>query len=187
MREKMTARDIAYVGLGAALIAVCAWISIPLPQPLVPFTLQTFGVCLICAVLGVRLGLWTVAVYLLLGAVGVPVFSGFRGGVGVLLGTTGGYLVGFLFTALCVGLAAERFGRRLPVLLAAMAAGILICYAFGTAWFVVVYTRKSGPIGVMTALSWCVFPYLLPDAVKLILAAALSKRLYNLTGRVKTA
>ena len=68
-----------------------------------------------------------------------------------------------------------------------MALGILLCYVFGTAWFVVVYTRNSGPVGVLTALSWCVFPYLLPDAVKLTLAALLTKRLYGLTGRIRTA
>ena len=97
MKKQLSAREIAYIGLGAALIAVCAWISIPLPQPMVPFTLQTFAVCLVCAVFGRKLGLWTVVVYILLGAVGVPVFSGFRGGVGVLLGTTGGYIIGFVF------------------------------------------------------------------------------------------
>ena len=187
MRGKFNAREIAYIGLGAALIAVCAWISIPLPQPMVPFTLQTFAVCLVCAVFGWRLGVWTVAVYILLGAAGVPVFSGFRGGVGVLLGTTGGYIIGFLFTALIVGLAAERINRSLPVMLVAMAAGILVCYAFGTAWFVIVYTRSSGPVGVWTALSWCVFPYLIPDALKIVLASLITKRLHGLTGKLLTA
>ena len=187
MKRPFNAREIAYIGLGAALIAVCAWISIPLPQPLVPFTLQTFAVCLVCAVFGWKLGLWTVVVYILLGAVGVPVFSGFRGGIGVLLGTTGGYIVGFLFTALLVGLAADRIGRGLPVMLISMALGILVCYAFGTAWFVVVYTRNSGAIGVWTALSWCVFPYLIPDALKLVLASLLARRLHGLTGKLLAA
>ena len=187
MKKQLSAREIAYIGLGAALIAVCAWISIPLPQPMVPFTLQTFAVCLVCAVFGRKLGLWTVVVYILLGAVGVPVFSGFRGGAGVLLGTTGGYIIGFLFTALIVGLAADKFGRTLPVMLAAMAAGIAVCYAFGTAWFVLVYTRSTGAIGVGTALAWCVFPYLLPDALKILLASLLARRLHSLTGKLLTA
>ena len=171
---KFSARDLARVAMGVALIAVCSWLSIPMT---VPFTLQTFAVCLITALFGLRLGLWTVACYLLLGAVGAPVFAGFSGGMAALMGPTGGYLVGFLFTALAVGLAVDRLGRKLPVLIAAMALGILLCYTFGTAWFVLVYTRSKGPISVGTALGFCVFPYLLPDAVKIALAAILTKRL----------
>lgn len=172
--SKFSARDLARVAMGVALIAVCSWLSIPMT---VPFTLQTFAVCLITALFGLRLGLWTVACYLLLGAVGAPVFAGFSGGMAALMGPTGGYLVGFLFTALAVGLAVDRLGRKLPVLIAAMALGILLCYTFGTAWFVLVYTRSKGPISVGTALGFCVFPYLLPDAVKIALAAILTKRL----------
>lgn len=179
MKTKTT-RELALIAMGAALIAVCSWLSVPAA---IPFTLQTFAVCLVTAVFGLRMGLWTVAVYLLLGAVGAPVFSGFKGGLGALLGTTGGYLIGFLFTALTVGLAVERFGRRLPVLVGAMALGILLCYAFGTAWFIFVYSRGSGPVGVGTALAWCVLPYLLPDAVKIALAALLTRRLYPILNR----
>ena len=174
MKKPFSARDIAYVALGAALIAVCSWISIPFE---VPFTLQTFAVCLVTALLGLHLGFTGVAVYLLLGAVGLPVFAGFKGGIGALLGVTGGYLVGFLFTALAVGIAVEKWGRKLPVLIAAMAIGVLLCYTFGTAWFVVVYTRKVETIGFVAALGKCVFPYLLPDAVKIVLAALQTGRL----------
>lgn len=171
---KFSTRDLARVAMGVALIAVCSWLSIPMT---VPFTLQTFAVCLVTALFGLRLGLWTVVCYLLLGAVGAPVFAGFSGGISALMGPTGGYLVGFLFTSLAVGLAADRLGRKLPVLIVAMALGILLCYTFGTAWFVLVYTRNSGPISVGAALGMCVFPYLLPDAVKIALAAILTQRL----------
>ena len=185
--EKTTRRfdtwDLAIMGLGIALIAVCSWISIPMT---VPFTLQTFAVCLIAALLGLRRGLWTVLCYILLGAVGAPVFAGFKGGFGALLGVTGGYIVGFLFTALVVGLASERWGRKLKVLVPAMILGILLCYAFGTAWLVLVYTKNSGPIGVGTALGWCVLPYIPADAAKLLLASLLSVRLYPLVGRRPT-
>ena len=172
--SKFSAKDLTYVAMSVALIAVCSWISVPMT---IPFTLQTFAVCLVTALLGLRLGLWSITGYILLGAVGVPVFSGFRGGPGALLGPTGGYIIGFCFTALAVGLAVRRFGFRLPVLLISMAFGILLCYAFGTAWFVLVYSRGTGPVSLATALSWCVFPYLLPDAVKLTLAALLALRL----------
>lgn len=175
MKQKLTTAEISYAALSIALITVCSWLSIPLS---IPFTFQTFAVCLVAALLGVRLGLVSVICYILLGMIGAPVFAGFRGGFDVLLGTTGGYIIGFLFTALTVGLAAERLGRKLPVLLISMAAGLLLCYAFGTTWFMVVYTRNSGTVGLVTALSWCVFPYLLPDTAKATLAALLTLRLY---------
>ncbi len=178
--KKLTTKDIAYAAMGVALITVCSWISIPAT---VPFTLQTFAVCLVTALFGLRLGLWTVACYILLGLVGAPVFSGFKGGFGALLGTTGGYIVGFLFTALVVGLAVDRLGRKVPVLILSMVAGILLCYTFGTAWFVIVYTKSKEAITVGTALAWCVIPYLIPDAVKIVLATFLTGRLIPLLGR----
>ena len=180
MSRSLSARDIAMIAMGVALTAVCSWISIPLT---VPFTMQTFAVCLVTALFGLKRGLWTVVCYMILGAVGAPVFSGFKGGVSVLLGPTGGYIVGFLFTALIVGLAAEKPGQRASVLAGAMAVGILLCYAFGTAWFMFVYEQKSGPIGLGTALSWCVLPYLLPDAAKIALASVLVQRLRPFVGR----
>ena len=180
MQNKLNTHDLAYIAMGVALIAICAWISIPMT---IPFTMQTFAICLVSALFGTRRGLWTVGCYLLLGAAGVPVFTGFKAGIGALLGTTGGYLAGFLFTALIVGAGVKRFGRGTVPLIVSMALGILACYAFGTAWFVLVYTKNSGPIAVGTALSWCVLPYLLPDAVKIALAAALVGRLYPLLDR----
>lgn len=172
-----SAREMTYIAMGAVIIAVCSWISIPAT---VPFTLQTFAVCLVTAVFGLKRGVWAVVVYILLGAVGIPVFSGFRGGLGALLGTTGGYIVGFIFTALIVGLAVKKFGRRPFVLAVFMAIGILVCYTFGTAWYMVVYAQKTGPIGIMTALGRCVFPYLIPDGLKIALAVLLTGRLSRL-------
>ena len=180
MKNKLGTRDIAYIAMGVALTAVCAWLTIPAA---VPFTMQTFAVCLVAALLGLRRGLWAVGCYILLGGLGAPVFSGFRGGFGVLLGTTGGYIAGFVFTALIVGFAADRWRRRFPALLAAMALGVLVCYVFGTVWFMLVYAKSSGPIGVGTALAWCVLPYLLPDAAKIALAASLVGRLRPLLFR----
>ena len=175
MNQKLTTKQIALIAMGVALITVCSWISIPAT---VPFTLQTFAVCLVTAVFGLRMGIWAVLCYILLGAVGAPVFSGFKGGFGALLGTTGGYIIGFLFTALIVGAAVKKWGRNIPVLILSMALGILLCYTFGTAWFMLVYAKNSGPIGISTALGWCVIPYLIPDGAKIVLAALLTGRLY---------
>ena len=162
------------IALCAAVMAVCSWISIPAA---VPFTMQTFGVFLAVGLLGGRNGTLAVLVYILLGAAGLPVFSGFNGGIGHLFGATGGYIIGFVFSALVMWLAEALFGKSNKVLIASMIAGLLVCYAFGTAWFMVVYARDSGSIGLVTALSWCVFPYIIPDALKILLAAVLTRRL----------
>ena len=174
VRKTWRTVDLAYMALFAVLMAVCAWISVPMP---VPFTLQTFAVCAAMGVLGGRRSTWAVAVYLLLGAVGLPVFSGFRGGLGALVGTTGGYILGFLAMPLVYWLVTALLGQRLPAMAAAMVLGLLSCYAFGTIWFVVLYTRTGGPITVGAALGMCVLPFVIPDLVKMGLALALSRRL----------
>lgn len=165
--------DLAYIGIFAALIAVCSWLQVPFGA--VPVTLQTFAVCVAAALLGTKRGVLCVFIYILLGLIGVPVFSGFKAGAGALLGVTGGYIIGFIFTALIVGLAADMLGDKAWVYAASMVLGVLVCYAFGTAWFVVVYTKKVEAITVGGALSMCVFPFIIPDLIKIALAAAMAK------------
>ena len=174
MKSKLSVRDMAYIALFAVMMAVCSWISIPY---VVPFTLQTFAVFLAVEVLGGRRGTVAVLVYLLMGAVGLPVFTGFSGGIGHLLGSTGGYIVGFVFTALVMWGMERIPGNRTVVLTISMVLGLLVCYAFGTAWFLMVYARTTGPGGVWTAVGWCVAPYVVPDLVKLALALVLRRRL----------
>ena len=169
-------RELAYMGIFAALIAVCSWISVPTPWD-ISFTLQTFAVCLTIALLGTKRGTLTVLIYILLGLVGLPVFSGFRSGVGALFGATGGYIIGFLFMGLITGLLLDRFGKSIPMLAIAMVAGLAVCYLFGTIWFVKVYVSPTGPVGFAAAFGMCVLPYLIPDCVKIALAILLTKRL----------
>ena len=180
----METKDITMIAQCTALMAVCSWISIPAA---VPFTMQTFGVFLAVGLLGGKRGTAAVSVYLLLGAIGLPVFSGFTGGIGHMLGATGGYIIGFLFSALVMWLLERLLGRNMKTLVLSMVAGLITCYAFGTVWFVQVYTRASGPIGAGTALAWCVLPYLLPDCVKIILAALLTRRLYPIVWKGRSA
>lgn len=171
---KMRTVDMAHIALFAVLMAVCSWISIPAA---VPFTMQTFGVFLAVAVLGGKRGTLAILVYLLLGAVGVPVFAGFSGGISALLGSTGGYIIGFLFSALVMWLMERLLGKKIWALAISMVLGLAVCYGFGTAWFMVVYARANGAIGLWTALGWCVFPYIIPDLAKIALALAISRRL----------
>ena len=170
----LSVQDLVYIGIFAALTVICSWISIP---TVIPFTLQTFAVFLSCLVLGGRRSVFVVLVYILLGAVGLPVFSGFKSGAGVLLGSTGGYILGFIATALIVRLLEPVCkGRVIPTALSLML-GLLVCYALGTAWFMFVYGRTNGAVGVMTTLGWCVFPFIIPDLVKLFLALTVSRLL----------
>ena len=173
-RKKFTTRDMTYTALFAVIIAVCSWLSIPAT---VPFTLQTFAVFAAVGILGGKRGTLSVLIYLLLGALGVPVFAGFSGGVGVLFGSTGGYIAGFLLSALVMWLMEKALGRKTWVLALSMVIGLIVCYFFGTLWFMFIYARDTGPIGVMTALGWCVFPYIIPDLLKIALALFLSKRI----------
>lgn len=166
-------RDMVYIAMFAVLIAVCSWISVPAT---VPFTLQTFGVFVTVGVLGGKRGSLSVLVYLLLGMIGVPVFAGFSGGIGCLLGSTGGYIIGFLFSALVMWGMEIAFGKSRFVLVLSMILGLMVCYLFGTVWFMTVYARTTGAIGVMTALGWCVFPYIIPDGIKIVLAMILCKK-----------
>ncbi len=170
----MKTKDMAYISLFTVMIALCSWLSIPTA---VPFTLQTFGVFLAVGVLGGKRGTLAVLVYLLLGAIGIPVFAGFEGGIGCIAGSTGGYIVGFLFSALVMWAMERLFGKKRWVLALSMVLGLIVCYAFGTIWFMSVYAGTTGEIGLFTALGWCVFPYIIPDILKILLALALCKRL----------
>lgn len=174
-RSKIKVLDLVYIAMFTAVIAVCAQIIIPLGA--VPFTLQTLGVFTAAAMLGFKRGTISVIVYILIGLVGVPVFSGFTGGVGSLFGPTGGYIIGFIFTSLIIGLMTDKLGKKLWVLAVSMTAGLLLCYAFGTAWFIALYSMQGNAMDIITALSYCVFPFLLADAAKIIAATILVNRL----------
>jgi biotin transport system substrate-specific component len=151
--------------LFSSLIAICAWISIPIGD--IAFTMQTFAVFLTLGILGGKRGTVSILCYLLLGAVGLPVFSGFQGGFGVLLGVSGGFLWGFLLSGLSYWML-ERLGKPL-----AMTLSMLLCYACGCGWF----SDYTGGAGLAAVVVKCVVPYLIPDALKIWLAISISNRI----------
>ena len=166
MRSTLT-RQLVLAALFAALTAVCSQIQIPLPM--IPINLALFAVHLCGALLGAKWGALSMAVYALLGAVGVPVFSGFGSGPAVLFGKTGGYIIGYILCALLVGLLSRRLGFTFPKLCLSMVIGVAVCYVFGTAWFMVI----SG-LNLATSLSYCVLPFLPGDAIKIVIASVLA-------------
>ena len=169
---QLNVRDLTVMGMMTALMAVCAWITIPFT---IPFTLQTFGVFITLRLLGGRKGTAVIALYILLGIAGVPVFSGFGAGIGVLAGPTGGYIAGFLLTGLLY-MAAKPLRKTRWKENTVLAAGLMVCYLFGTVWFCIVKGNAGNPMGFLQAVSVCVLPYLIPDGLKLLLADQIAAR-----------
>lgn len=161
----MNVRKMVLASLFASLIALCGWISIPIPP--VAVTLQTFGVLMALGTLGGKWGTASILLYLAMGIVGLPVFAGFRGGAAALLDATGGFLWGFLAGGLAYR-AAEWIGK-----IPAMVLCQLACYLCGCLWF----EYWAGDVGFAAAVLTCVVPYLIPDALKLWLAWRLSERI----------
>lgn len=170
----MSTRNAAYIAMMAVILCVCSWLTIPFT---VPFTMQTFAVYCALLLLGGRRGLLAIGLYILLGLVGLPVFSGFRGGPGHLLGLTGGYIIGFLFTGLGYLLMESKL-RSLGFLprIVLLALDLLPCYLVGTLWFTAVSRLHGSEIGFFSALGLCVVPYILPDLVKVVLAERICAR-----------
>lgn len=150
--------------IGAAIIAILAQVTIPLP--LVPITGQTLAIGLVVTILGLRLGTLSVIVYILIGTVGIPVFSGMTGGLGIVVGPTGGYIVGFLPSAILMGLYMKKFGVTIPHAIVANLAGMVVTLAFGTVW-----------LKVIADLTWTaafmggVAPFVIVGVIKAVLAA----------------
>lgn len=155
----MSTRQMTLTAMLTALLCILGPLTLPVGP--IPLTLTTAALMLIALLLGPGRACLCCGVYLLIGALGLPVFSGFTGGAGALAGPTGGFLLGYLpMTALC-GLAARAKGRRRQ--LAAFAAGLLLLYLTGTAW----YCRQAG-VSMAAALGACVLPFLPGDGLKLI-------------------
>ena len=166
----MRTKRICLCGLFAALLCICSWLYVPAGN--MTFTLQTFAALLALGLLGGKWGTVSIIVYLALGAVGLPVFSGFRGRFGMLFGATGGFLWGFL----AGGLAYWVAFKLSKSILCSMIVTLVVCYITGAVWYQIFYLQGS----LWAVLATCVLPYLLPDALKLCHAFLLTKRLKQL-------
>lgn len=169
-------QDMVLISLFVVVMAICSWISIPTA---VPFTLQTFAVFLAVGVLGGKRGTIAICVYLLLGIIGIPVYAGGTAGIGMILGNTGGYMIGWIFSGLVMWGMEILIGRKTWALALSMLLGLIVCYIMGTAWFMVVYAKEMGQIGLWTAVVWCVVPFVIPDLLKIAIALVVQKRLAN--------
>lgn len=161
----MKTKQLALTGLMAAVLCILGPISLPIPISPVPISLGTFAVFLTVYILGMKLGTISVCIYILLGLVGVPVFSGFSGGVGKVLGPTGGYIIGFLFMALIIGSFVDKWKTNFVLIAIGMVLGTAVCYLFGTVWL-----AKQAGMSFSAALAAGVIPFIPADIVKMILA-----------------
>lgn len=157
-----------------ALIAVCAWITVPMPTG-VPVTMQTFAVFFVAAMLSPKQSAVVIAGYIMLGAIGVPVFSSFGSGFGHLLGLTGGYITGFLLAAPLAAFLHKLLGNTHFGAIAAMIIGLFVCYSFGGLWFWWVYTKNTGAIGLGQVAALTIIPYIIPDIIKITLAVSAAR------------
>jgi len=161
-------KNLVITGMFTAIICVLSQVQIPIGT--IPFSLGLFAVFLTGALLEPRFALLSVMAYLLLGAVGLPVFANFKGGIQALFGPTGGYLLSYPLVAFIISLFNSRIKKyRLAILTFAMMLSLLLCYVLGTIWFSYV-TGNS----FISALSICVFPFILFDLAKIALSVSLS-------------
>ncbi|MBQ1536102.1 MAG: biotin transporter BioY [Ruminococcus sp.] len=174
--KKFTTRNIVFMGLFAAITAVLSQISLPLPSN-VPLTLQTFAVALAGYFLGWFKGCISVVVYVLIGAVGAPVFAGFKGGLGVISGPTGGFIIGFIVMALLCGLGSDLFSKKRNIVSIAFGillglAGLAVCHVFGF----VRYANISGQ-SLWKAFLVVSLPYLVKDVISVAAAYFICREL----------
>ncbi len=189
MRSKKTIQ-MAEVALMSAVLCVISPFTIPIPFSPVPMSLALFGLYLTAMLLGAKKGVVSVLIYLLLGTVGLPVFSGLSGGVGILLGPTGGYLIGYVPCALVIGWMRRDVAKKGSLSNrwqmvwngGAMAIGTVVCYTFGTVWFVIV---MKGTYTLPQALVVCVVPYLIFDVVKILAAAVIGVPVQKIVRKIE--
>lgn len=160
-------KDMTYIALVAAVMCVIAPITIPLPFTPIPISMATFVVYITTIIIGKKRAVISILIYLLIGAVGVPVFSGYSGGVQKIASPTGGYLIGYIFCAFVIGWFVEKFENKMYMYAVGVAVGTLTCYTVGTVWL-----SYQAQLTFTEALIMGVIPYIPLDVLKMIIAVA---------------
>ena len=182
--QQRAVRTITYVAMFTAVIAVCSQLAVHVGE--IPYTLQTLAVCLTAGLLGLKKGTLAVATYIIMGVFGIPVFSGFKNFYALIGGASAGYVIGFIFTSAIVGFVSDRLKNNsekgfnalyLLALALSMVIGVAVCYFFGTLWFMFVYKDSATTANLQIALAYCVYPYVVADLIKIVVATILTARL----------
>lgn len=165
-------KQLTLVGLMAAVLCILGPWTVNIPISPVPISLGMLGIYFVTSVLGMKLGTASVVIYILMGLVGIPVFTGFTAGPGKLLGPTGGYIIGYIFMALICGFFVDKFNKNLLRYFSGMVLGTAVCYLFGTLWL-----AHQMQYTFFQALMAGVIPYIPGDLVKLIIARVVGLQL----------
>ncbi len=160
-------KNIVFIAIMAAMMCVLAPISFPIG--IIPISLGTFALCLIGAMLPWHKAFTAVGVYIIIGLVGLPVFSSYRGGIGVIIGATGGYILGYLPAVIIMSLLINRYKNKWFLYPIGMIIGVVVCYLFGSVWYMI-----QSENSFIQTLSVCVIPFLLPDLLKIIVASVIT-------------
>lgn len=173
-KKKIKTATLVLIGLMAAITCIMGPFSIPLPFNLVPISLTNLVIYFTIYILGMKKGTISYCIYLLIGLVGLPVFSAFTGGPGKLLGPTGGYLIGFIFLALISGFFIDKWSDNMFLCMTGMVLGTIVCYIFGTIWLAYQANMNFG------AALWAgVIPFIPGDVIKMIMALLLAPQIRN--------
>ena len=175
IKMRLSVREMIMVGVGAALMAVFSQLSIPLPS--VPLTLQVFGVVIISVILGKKLGTLSIIVFMLLGAIGLPVFASFTGGLNIITGATGGYIIGFVFMAFMIGYFIEKDKKSLACIGAYL--GLAVDYVFG-----VLQLKLLMGLTLEGALVAGLYPFIIKDLILTALGVMVALSIRNRVVRV---
>ena len=170
---KARLKKITYASLGAVLLTIGSWITVPFA---IPFTLQTFALFFVLHTFGGKIGCISVLLHTAMGLLGLPVFSGFQSGISALISPTGGYVVGFLVTGALYFALYSIFDKKHTTRWALPLFCLVLCYGLGTAWYML-YVSAQSEIGIVSALSVCVLPYIIPDIIKVCLAIISAERI----------
>ena len=168
--KKFTVYQLCFMALMAAVTCILAPLSIPIGP--IPISLTNLVVYFTVYVIGLKAGTCSYCLYVLLGVVGLPVFSGYVGGPAKIAGPTGGYIVGYIVCAWVTGIIVKYTKGKIYQIALAMVVGVALCYVLGTIWFMIL---SGNPLKV--SLGFCVFPFLPGDAIKIILASTISAKL----------
>lgn len=168
----MSIYQMAVIAFMSALMCILGPLAIPIGP--VPISLTNFVVFLAVYLLGTKSGTISYCIYLLIGLAGLPVFSGYSGGLAKLAGPTGGYLIGFIFTTVITGIFIQKSHGKTWIAICGMIIAMLVAYLFGTIWFVI-----EADCTLWYALTVCVFPFLIGDAIKIILSSKIGPMLYS--------
>ena len=173
-KKKMNskAQTLTFIALSTAITCIIGPLSIVIPISPVPISLTILAIYISVYAIGLKRGMVSLLLYFLIGFIGLPVFSNFKGGFQVLIGPTGGYIIGFIFVVLCTGIFIERFEKKVYMHVIGMVIGTLLCYIIGTAWL-----AYQGNMTFLEALFAGVIPFMWADAIKIIIAAIVGPKL----------